>query len=74
MKQPNVVMGAGCKGNGFDSFMFSFHQNYEDYDEFMLELKRECGGLIDDINPFLVNLGGNEILKPLSLKYLAEAM
>jgi hypothetical protein len=38
----------------------------------MLKLRLEMGGFIDDVQTILVDLGA-ERLKPLHLKYLAEA-
>jgi len=73
MGQPNVIMSGGCKGMGMDSFTLSFHGSYSDYDEWFGKLRRECGDLLDDAQSVLVNLRGKEILKPLHLKYLAEA-
>jgi len=58
---------------GVDSFNLSFHKSYSHYDEFMRNLKLEMGDFIDDIKAVLANLGGKELLKPLHLKYLAEA-
>ncbi|HKZ94540.1 MAG TPA: AsnC family transcriptional regulator [Candidatus Bathyarchaeia archaeon] len=72
MKQPNVIMGGGCRGAGANSFMISLHKNYSEYDEFMYQYRREWGDAIDDVQPILVNLVGRELLKPLNLKYLAE--
>ena len=70
--EPNVIMSCGCRGNGMDSFALSFHESYSDYDEWLGKLRLECGDLLDT-RPVLVNLRGKEILKPLHLKYLAEA-
>jgi len=73
MSQPNIVMSGACRGMGVDSFNLSFHKSYSHYDEFMRNLKLEMGDFIDDIKAVLANLGGKELLKPLHLKYLAEA-
>ena len=71
--QSIVVMAGGCRGFGVDSFMMSFHKSYSDYDEFTRSYKLELGDFIDDVQSVLVNLGGKELIKPFSLKYLAEA-
>ncbi len=73
MNQPNIVMAGACRGMGVDSFMMSFHMSYSDYDEFMSSYRYELGDFIDDVQCILVNLAGKELLKPFSLKYLAEA-
>ncbi|MDH5448453.1 MAG: Lrp/AsnC family transcriptional regulator [Candidatus Bathyarchaeota archaeon] len=73
MKQPNVLMSGGCRGMGVSGFMISVHKSYSDYDSFMSKHKRELGDTFTDVQTVLVNLGGNQILKPFHLKYLAEA-
>lgn len=73
MSQPSIIMSGACQGMGMDSFTFSFHKSYSDYDEWLRELKLECGDLLDDTQSVLINLCGTGLLKPLRLKYLAEA-
>jgi len=74
MNHANVIMGSGCRGMGVNGFMISVHKSYSDLDNFLSEQKRELGDMFTDIQTILVNLGGNQILKPLHLKYLAEAI
>ena len=74
MKQPNVLMGAGCRGMGTNGIIISVHKNYSDLDNFLTKHKRELGDMCTDIQTVLVNLGGNQILKPLHFKYLAERL
>jgi DNA-binding Lrp family transcriptional regulator len=73
MSQPNVVMAGACRGMGQDSFMISLHRSYSDYDDFMRKYKLELADFTDEAQSVLVNLHGEELLKPLSLKYLTEA-
>jgi len=73
MRQPNVIMAGACRGIGMDAFNLSFHKSYSDYDEWMRNMRLEMGEFLDDIQSALVNLAGKELLKPLNLKYLAEA-
>lgn len=56
-----------------DGFMISVHKSYSDLDKFLSEQKSELGDMFTDIQTVIVNLGGSDILKPLHLKYLAEA-
>jgi len=72
-KQPNIIMGGACEGMGMNSFIISLHKDYSDHSEFMLKLRLEMGNFIDDLQTFLVDLRGTERLKPLHLRYLAEA-
>jgi len=66
-------MGGGCRGIGVNSFMISVHKSYSDFDSFMVEYNRELGDMFTDSQTILVNLSGNQILKPLHFKYLAES-
>jgi len=72
-KQPNIIMGGACEGMGMNSFIISLHKDYSDHSEFMLQLRLEMGAFIDDVQTLLVDLRGTGRLKPLHLKYLAEA-
>ncbi len=71
--QPNVLLASGCRGMGRNGVLMSVHKSYADFDRFMVEHKRELGDLYSEIDTVLVNLGGAEIIKPLHLKYLADA-
>lgn len=73
MNQPNVIMAGGCRGMGVESFMISIHKTYADFDEFMHNYRLELGDMAEDVQSVIVNLSGRELLKPLNVKYLAEA-
>jgi DNA-binding Lrp family transcriptional regulator len=73
MKHPNVLMSGGSRGMNMNGFLISVHKSYSDFDKFMSEHKRELGDMFTDVQTAIVNLGGADILKPLHLKYLAEA-
>jgi DNA-binding Lrp family transcriptional regulator len=72
-KQPNIIMGGACEGMGMNSFIISLHKNYSDHSDFMLKLRLEMGNFIDDVQTFLVDLRATGRVKPLHLRYLAEA-
>ena len=72
MKHPNIIMSGGCRGMNTNGFILSVHKSYSDLDNFLFEHKRNLGDMFTDIQTILVNLGGDQILKPLNFKYLAE--
>ena len=74
MKHHNIIMSGGCRGMGKNGFIISVHKSYSDMDDFLADHKREIGDMCVDIDTILVNLGGNQILKPLHFKYLAERL
>lgn len=73
MKHPNIIMSSNCSGNEINSFMISIHKSFGDYDDLLLEMRTELGDVIDGVQTLLVNLAGKGVLKPLDLKYLADA-
>jgi DNA-binding Lrp family transcriptional regulator len=73
MKQPNIIMAAASRGMGMDAFNISLHKSYADYDQWFRNFRGEWGDLADDIQSVLVNLRGEEVIKPLNFKYLSEA-
>lgn len=74
MKQPNVILCSGTRGLDRSGVMISVHKSYGDFDRFISEHKRDLGDMFSEIDTAIVNLGGGEIIKPLHLKYLAEAL
>ncbi|MCW4055842.1 MAG: Lrp/AsnC family transcriptional regulator, partial [Candidatus Bathyarchaeota archaeon] len=74
MKQPNVIMGGACEGLGVNSFIISVHRSYGEYDEFLHDMRLQMGDLIDDVKTLMINLTARDRLKPLHLRYLAEAL
>jgi DNA-binding Lrp family transcriptional regulator len=73
MKQPNIIMTAASRGMGMDAFNISLHKTYSEYDQWFRSFRGEWGELVDDIQSVLVNLRGDEVIKPLNFKYLSEA-
>jgi DNA-binding Lrp family transcriptional regulator len=71
--QPNVIMGGAIQGIGFNGHLISVHKNYSDYNQFLQKLRIDMGDIIDDVQTLLVDLIAKDI-KPLHLKYLAEAI
>jgi DNA-binding Lrp family transcriptional regulator len=72
--QPNVILCSGVRGMNRSGLMISVHKSYFDFDRFIAEHKRALGDLFSEIDTALVNLKGGEVIKPLHLKYLAEAI
>ncbi len=71
MAKPNVIFSSIAEGLGKNGIIISFHKSYPEFSKFISNLKAEGNGIIDDLDSMLVSLE-NQIVKPLSLKYLAE--
>lgn len=72
MKQPNIIMAAASRGMGMDVSNISLHKSYAEYDQWFRNFRGEWGDLVDDIQSVLVNLRGEEVIKPLNFKYMSE--
>jgi DNA-binding Lrp family transcriptional regulator len=70
--QPNIIFaGGGAQGMGKNGLMISLHDSYSDFSNFLTNHMIYWGDNIDDHFSILVSLR-ERIVKPLSLKYLAE--
>jgi len=68
---PKIVFAARADGMGKNAVMVSLHRNYSEYSNFIANLMLEHGKDIEDYDTLLVSLAGL-IVKPFSLKYIAE--
>ncbi|MCW3980678.1 MAG: Lrp/AsnC family transcriptional regulator [Candidatus Bathyarchaeota archaeon] len=73
-KQPNVIFGAECRGIGITGIMFSVHKNYSSLDKFLSSHRQQLGKLLEDVQTIIVNLTGENVYRPLHLKYLAKVL
>ena len=70
--QPNIIFaGGGAQGMGKNGLMISLHDSYSDFSNFLTNHMIYWGDNIEDHFSILVSLK-ERIVKPLSLKYLAE--
>lgn len=71
-QQSNVIFADFCRGMDMDAVMLSIHSTYQDFDSFIANHNQKLGHLVTDVKSTLVNLAGEETLKPFHFKYLAE--
>ena len=71
MPRPNVIFSSIAEGMGKNGIIISFHKSYPEFSSFISNLRAEGNDIIDDLDSMLVNLE-NQMVKPLSLKYLTE--
>jgi DNA-binding Lrp family transcriptional regulator len=72
MSKPNVIFAARAEGMGKNAVVISFHKSYTDFSNFLSDLMLEGKNVVEGYDTLLISLEGR-IVKPLSLKYLAEA-
>lgn len=71
MAKPSVIFAAKAEGMGKNGMMISVHRDYTDFSDFLTQYLTEWNDEIEDYDTMLISLKG-KIIKPLSLKYLAE--
>ena len=71
-KYPNIIFAANAEGMGKTGVMISLHKSFTEFSRFVAENLQYWADEIEDYDTMLISLGGL-IVKPLSLKYLAEA-
>jgi len=70
-RYPNIIFVANGNGLDHDRMMISIHRSYADYSKFMQETRNEWAGIVD-VDCFLINLKGKDVVQPLSLKHFAD--
>jgi DNA-binding Lrp family transcriptional regulator len=71
MTKPNIIFAAAAQGMGKNGIMISLHRDYTDFSNFLVEVMAEDETVMEEYDTMLISLKGR-IVKPLSLKYLAE--
>jgi len=71
MAKPNIIFASAAHGMGKNGVIISLHKNYTDFSNFLRDLRLEGGDDLRDCDTLLISLK-EKVVKPLSLKYLAE--
>jgi len=71
MANPNIIFVARAEGMGKNAVVLSMHKNYSEYSDWLEDRMVEWADALEDYDTMLISLGGR-IIKPFSLKYLAE--
>ena len=73
-KHPNIIFVSTGSGIGSDRVAISVHKDYAGYSEFMKEIKTDWGELMEITGSFIIGLKSDNILRPISMRYLAECI
>ncbi len=73
-ERPNLIFASTGVGLESDRVAVSIHKNYSDYVEYMNEIKTEWAGLMTVTGSFLIALSSDNVLRPISMKYLADSL
>jgi len=71
MSRPNIIFAAIAEDVGKNAVLISLHKNHLDYSNFRKSLLQKSGDYVESYDSLLVSLEG-AIIKPFSLKYLAD--
>jgi DNA-binding Lrp family transcriptional regulator len=71
-KRPNLIFASTGRGLDSDRVAVSVHKNYSDYNRYIQGIKEEWEGLMTITGSFLIALNSDNVLRPISMKYLAE--
>jgi len=71
---PNIIFVSTGRGNNSDRVAISIHRNFSDYSMFMQEIRSQWGDYMEITYSFLVSLDSDNVLRPLSLRYIAECL
>jgi len=72
-KQPNIIFAGDGEGSGMSAIMISVHENYACLTRLIDKLRLDWQPDLKEISLFIISMSRPElIVKPLSLKYIAE--
>ncbi len=72
--QPNLLFVAIGRGNHADRVGLSIHRTYREYARFVQDARQQWGKYVEDLHSFIISIDGDNILRPLTLKHLADAL
>jgi hypothetical protein len=71
---PNIIFVSTGMGMSSDRVAVSVNKNFSDYTEYVREMKTEWAEFMTLTDTFLIALNSGNILRPISLKYLADCL
>jgi len=73
-ERPNLIFASTGIGLDSDRASIAVHKNYSDYSEYLNKIKQEWTGLMTVTGSFIISLSSDNIIRPISMKYLAECL
>lgn len=71
-RQHSIFFYSTGSGIGSDRICISLHETYRDYYRLVQEIRRDLGKYMENIQSFIISFGGDNILRPITLKHLAK--
>jgi len=70
----NLIFVSSGRGFNSDRIVISVHKSYSDYAEYVRQIRAEWEGFMNMTDSFLISLNSDNILRPISLKYIADCL
>ena len=71
-RQNNMIFISSGQGLGLSRVGISFHRSYSEYVAYRNKVQEEWGPHLTKYDSFIISLKGDKVLRPLTLKYLAD--
>ncbi len=71
-KHPNIIFVSGGRGMSADRVCVSIHKSYRDYWQLLQAIRLQWGKYLETLGSFITSFGGDEILRPITLQFLAD--
>ncbi|MGA3191256.1 MAG: Lrp/AsnC family transcriptional regulator [Candidatus Bathyarchaeia archaeon] len=73
-KNPNMIFVSTGMGLSSDMVAVSVHKTYSDYAEYLQEIRAEWAESMAVTGSFLIALNSDNVLRPLSMRYIADCL
>ena len=73
-KQPNILFAATGQGSRANRVCLSIHRTYRAYSRFLQEVRQKWGKFSENIHSFVISIGEDTVLQPLTLEHLADSL
>lgn len=71
-RHPNIIFVSTGQGMDSDRVCISLHKSYRDYCRLMQEFRQGWGKYMENLDSFVISMGADNILRPLTLRHLAD--
>ncbi|MEE8631865.1 MAG: hypothetical protein V3T10_00970 [Candidatus Bathyarchaeia archaeon] len=71
-RHPNIIFVSTGQGMDSDRVCISLHKSYRDYYRLMQEFRQGWGKYMENLDSFVISIGADNILRPLTLRHLAD--
>ena len=70
--QTHMIFVSSGQGCGMSRVSISFHKNYSEYTAYRRKVEEQWGSCLAKYDSFIISLKSDRVIRPLTLKYLAD--